>query len=284
RILVEELGLSGIDDIAGFDDSLGATTVNGYRYFNMGSANHAEAWQVLSPVRNNSSGVISINRMIHKQFRSKMIEFALERNRRIPKPMGQEQVVYGDKVINLRNHTHRYVYPKEGAEKYIANGEIGIAVGQFKTKKMTKAPWLLKIEFSSQQGYQYDFSAGDFGDESEPKLELAYALTVHKAQGSEFDLLILVLPNPCRLLSREMLYTALTRQRNRIIILHQGNRGDLKKYSADMYAETALRLTNLFKAPMPVEIAGRFLEDRLINRTRRGELVRSKSEIIVADG
>ena len=46
---------------------------------------------------------------------------------------------------------------------------------------------------------------------------LAYALTVHKAQGSEFNTVILVLPNPCRLLSRELLYTALTRQRDRVV-------------------------------------------------------------------
>ena len=42
------------------------------------------------------------------------------------------------------------------------------------------------------------------------------ALTIHKAQGSEFELVILVLPNPCRLLSRELIDTALTRQRLRV--------------------------------------------------------------------
>ena len=60
-----------------------------------------------------------------------------------------------------------------------------------------------------------------------PSLELAYALTVHKSQGSEFGTVILVLPNPCRLLSRELLYTALTRQKDRIVILHQGPRTEL---------------------------------------------------------
>ena len=55
-------------------------------------------------------------------------------------------------------------------------------------------------------------------------LELAYAVTVHKAQGSEFGLCLLVLPRESRILSRELLYTALTRQRDRIVILHQGDR------------------------------------------------------------
>ena len=114
-------------------------------------------------------------------------------------------------------------------------------------------------------------------------LELAYALTVHKSQGSEFGTVILVLPNPCRLLSRELLYTALTRQKDRIVILHQGPRTELRKYSSDDRSETARRLTNLFVAPSPVEIDGRFFEENLIHRTARGEMVRSKSEVIIAD-
>ena len=48
------------------------------------------------------------------------------------------------------------------------------------------------------------------------------------SQGSEFSTVILVLPNPCRLLSRELLYTALTRQKDRVVILHQGPRTELR--------------------------------------------------------
>ena len=80
-----------------------------------------------------------------------------------------------------------------------------------------------------------------------------------------------------------MLYTALTRQRNRIVILHQGDRASLRKYSSDDNSETARRLTNIFTAPRPIEIAGRLFEERLIHRTSRGEMVRSKSEVIIAD-
>ena len=114
-------------------------------------------------------------------------------------------------------------------------------------------------------------------------LELAYALTIHKAQGSEFGLTILVIPNPCRLLSRELLYTALTRQQNRVVILHQGDRHDLMNLSVDYHSEAARRLTNLFVEPKPVQLQERFLEDGLIHKTRRGDSVRSKSEVIIAD-
>jgi ATP-dependent exoDNAse (exonuclease V) alpha subunit len=290
EVLVKELGLKGKDDIRGFNMYLGGTSAGDYEYFNVGAARQVEKWQILSPVRGWTHGVHDVNRLIHKTFRAQMVEFARRpSDRKIPKPMGNEEIVYGDKVINVTNHKrdkrrgYSLVYPREGASCYIANGEIGIAVGQFRTKNMTRPPWALKVEFASQPGYQYDFSERDFGEESGALLELAYALTVHKAQGSEFGLVILVLPNPCRLLSRELLYTALTRQRDRVVILHQGNLTDLKVFASDSRSETARRLTNLFAKPNPVEVEGYFLAEQLINRTCDGTLVRSKSEVIIYD-
>ena len=299
-VLVDELKLSGPDDIEGFDSSLGGEPWNELCFFNPqgngkpGAAQTAEGWQILSPVRAAAHGVGDLNRFIHKRFRQHMIDASQkERNRKYPKPMGTEQIVYGDKVINLintdptsRRYRHRRVFPEKD-NPYIANGEIGMAVGYFwrttDKKNGRDFRWKLEVEFSSQPGYKYDFTTRDFGEEGSPVLELAYALTVHKSQGSEFGTVILVLPNPCRLLSRELLYTALTRQKERVIILHQGDRSELRKFSSDNRSETARRLTNLFIAPSPIEIDGRFFEEYLIHRTSRGEMVRSKSEVIIAD-
>lgn len=301
NVLVQELKLSSVDDIQRFDASLGSVTSGGYSYFNLGAAKSTEAWQLLSPVRASVHGVTEINRLIHKVFKDKTVDFARKAPfiRKIPQPFGTEQIVYGDKVINVINHKRdgRKVYPQEGATGYIANGEIGIAVGQFKSPKIKSSPKLLKVEFSSQLGFQYDFDKGDFSEDFSNKLELAYCLTIHKCQGSEFDLVLLVLPNPCRLLSRELLYTALTRQRNRIVILHQGSHFELKNYASDAFSETASRLTNLFHSPRPVKVIftksvigkqidkaeSRFLENRLIHHTVKGEAVRSKSEVIIAN-
>ncbi len=296
EVLVQELKLSGPEDIAGFDAKLGGEPWNEMVFFNPrrgdvpGAAEAAESWQVLSPVRSAMSGVPELNRLIHKQFRQPMIDAARKRiNRKYPKPMGAEEIVYGDKVINLVNtdptlwwNKHRKVYPAKD-DAYIANGEIGLAMGYFWKKGKPDLRWKLEVEFSSQPSFKYDFTARDFGEENSPVLELAYALTVHKSQGSEFGTVILVLPNPCRLMSRELLYTALTRQKDRVIILHQGPRSDLRKYSSDDRSETARRLTNLFAAPSPINIEGRFYEEYLIHRTARGEMVRSKSEVIIAD-
>lgn len=303
-VLVEELrrpdgskALSGPDDIAGFDATLGGEPWNDMRFFNPrrggkhGAAEVAEGWQILSPVRSAAHGVPELNRLIHKRFRQPLMEASRKEGwqRKFPKPMGAEEIVYGDKVINLVNtnpalpwNRHRKVYPAKD-DAYIANGEIGMAVGFFWKKGLPDLRWKLEVEFSSQPGFKYDFSSRDFAEEGSAVLELAYALTVHKSQGSEFGTVILVLPNPCRLLSRELLYTALTRQKNRVVILHQGPRTELRRFSSDDRSETARRLTNLFLAPSPVEVDGRFFEEHLIHRTARGEMVRSKSEVIIAN-
>ena len=116
---------------------------------------------------------------------------------------------------------------------------------------------------------------------------MAYALTIHKTQGSEFGTTFLVIPNPCRVLSREMLYTALTRHTGKVIILHQGDFRELQRFSHDEASEVARRMTNLFRPSRPVEVRisnqSVFLDSNLIYRTERGELVRSKSEWIIAD-
>ena len=132
------------------------------------------------------------------------------------------------------------VYPVEGAEKYIANGEIGVVVGEL--KDTDAPPNAIQVEFSSQQGYIYDFAAKG----EQVPLELAYALTVHKAQGSQFDLVILVLPKGHRIMSRELIYTALTRHRRRVVVMHQDSLVHLKELTEPHRSEIARRRTNLF--------------------------------------
>jgi len=285
-VLVDELDLASRDDAAGFEQSVGGTLANGWVYFNRGKTVEAvESWQILSPLRGQAHGIADLNRFIQRHFRKRAHASATVKGlRRVPKPFGTEAILYGDKVINTINQTKKYVYPKTDALEYVANGEIGVVVGQFRGKDDKTPPWKLEVEFSSQPGFAYDYLAPGFSDENDAPLELAYAITVHRAQGSEFGSTILVLPKDCRPLSRELLYTALTRQRNRVVILHQGPLTELKRYAAPSYSDTARRLTNLFGAPEPVEVEPRrFLEKSLINRTARGELVRSKAEVIIAD-
>lgn len=292
-VLVDELKLTGTDDLRGFNRGLGATQSGGYDYFNKtvgdkgGAVAAVEAWQILSPLRGMPFGVSDINRQIHERFRASFLKLASEPMfRSIPKPFGAERIVYGDKIINLSNHRRdgKKVYPQEGALGYLANGEIGIAVGLWQTGKNPK---ILKIEFSSQQGFTYDFYGSDFREEGDPSLELAYALTVHKAQGSQFKLVILVLPEGHPILSRELIYTALTRHQDRVVVMHQGQRTVLKDFAAPHRSDTARRRTNLLQAcrmlEFPLTKGSVFLQDGLIHRTSKGLAVRSKSELIIAE-
>jgi ATP-dependent exoDNAse (exonuclease V) alpha subunit len=218
-------------------------------------------------------GVSDINRQIHERFRARFLELAGRKPRSIPKPLGAERIVYGDKVINLQNHRRdgKKVHPEQGALGYIANGEIGLVVGQWKTGGY---PSILKVEFSSQKGFTYDFYGNDFREEGEATLELAYALTVHKAQGSQFGLVIIVLPEGHQILSRELVYTALTRHQNRVVILHQGRRTQLKELSAPHRSETARRRTNLLQPSRMVEVplpkGSVFMQQGLVHRTSKG--------------
>ena len=287
QVIADQLGFDADGDEAlEFSGSLGGQMVGQYAYFNRGrSGAEAEAWQILSPSRQKHWGVEALNRSIHKRYKSKLIERATNAGRFqiFLKPQGNELIVYGDKVINNRNqHVPKWKrWPDE--EGYIANGEVGIVVGQMRTRNFKHKPRYLEIEFSTQPGSVVKFGPSDFDEDRGSSIELAYALTVHKAQGSEFGIVFLVLPKSGRMISRELIYTALTRQKDKIVLLMQGSAADLQRFSSDAYSDTAQRLTNLFAAPSPVAIGDKFLEDNLIHRTARGEAVRSKSEVIIAD-
>lgn len=283
EVLVAELEMDSLDDIAAFNKSLGSADG---RYFNFKeSAKKAEDWQILSPVREKVFGVRAINRKIHKQFRKDKVEYAQSRYGKIPSPIGLEEIVYGDKVINLYNSRRnpKDVWPDDGALNYVANGEIGMVIGQFKTSKMTfkGKPKNTEIEFTSQKGYKYTFKGWEFAEEANNPLELAYALTVHKAQGSEFGKVFIVIPNPCFLLSREMLYTALTRQKDKVIMLIQGNAFDIKGLASPTKSDALKRITNLFNKPELVDVDGHYLEKNLIHQASDGKMLRSKSELLI---
>ena len=297
--LVEVLDLDGPDDELGFEESLGGVRKGDlpWAFFqnrfanNPGAAAQAEAWQMLSPVRAGPVGVDALNRMLQARFRAKVRELAEAEGwgRKVPRPVGPQMLLYGDKVINVSNQRGRDVWPTPDGETYLANGDIGIVVGQYKYRnsKFRGLPRKLEVEFSGQSGFKYQFHRGEFGDEARNPLELAYCLTVHKTQGSEFDITFVVLTNPCWLLSRELLYTALTRHEDRLVILHQGPLVEYRGYASDEHSEIARRMTNLFVDPLPrkvmVNAQQRFLEEGLIHRTERGHLVRSKSELVIAD-
>ena len=287
RVLAEHLGFDkDKDEALQFSERLGGQISKGYAYFNWGTSGaKAEAWQILSPSRQKPWGVEPLNRLIHRRYKSKQVESSTRQRHRFLEPQGDQLIVYGDKIINNRNVQRSRYLPAESWKReqtYVANGEIGIVVGEARWRS-GRWPKALEVEFSTQTNAVVKFWKKDFDDEGEANLELAYALTVHKAQGSEFNTVLLVLPKSSHMITRELIYTALTRQKQKLVILMQGSLAELQRLSSDQYSDAAGRLTNLFAPPDQVQVGDKFLEERLIHRTARGESVRSKSEVIIAN-
>lgn len=272
--------MSGIDDIEGFDISIGGQVNSGW--MNFGSdPKEVESWQILSAYRSNPAiGTATINRYIHEQYRSQqMLTLKSCKVRGTRHVLGTDGIVYGDKVINVRNQK-KDGYPHSTENNYVANGEVGIVerIWEKPKNKMNTH----QVVFSSQPNCHYNWLS-IASDEGTSDLELAYALTVHKAQGSEFGKAILVLGEPGGLLSKELLYTAITRQKDKLVILYNDVAYRLRDYSSMGSSEVARRFTCLFEVPNIVEYKKKYYEQALIHRTLKGDLVRSKSEVIIAN-
>lgn len=309
KTLAEEFNCNAVELVDAFESSIGATrNERGYLNFEQRCSDATERWQILSVNRNAPGGSLFINRQLKDRLRIERLRTAIKSNSapffrdwmRFTKPRGPEQIVYGDKVICVRNH-RRMPYAYDAAQRaqtedkeFIANGEMGMVTGQKRYGR--KNPQFTHVEFAGRNDRNFSFRRNDFSDDGQPYLELGYAITVHKAQGSEFGTVILVLPSHSQLVSREMLYTALTRQKQRIWILHQGPFERFLALRQYAFSDIAARLTNLLRQPNlcptvapPIVPMGRsatqryFLQDKLIHRTIRGEMVSSKNELAIAN-
>ncbi len=269
-LFVSTLGLASPDDVEGFNASLGLTP-EGYVPWEDHSG--AERWQLLSPVRAHPHGVHDLNRWVQQRFRAEQLRYG-----RQPWGLafGDEEIVASDKVILTRNGKTDG-WAKGPIEEYLANGEVGGMA--FKRNQR-----FLNACFTGRDGQRFAYYARQFPAGGGGPLELAYALTVHKAQGSDFGTVFVVLPQQSRLMSRELLYTALTRSRNRLILLLEGSDASfLYDLTKPERSETARRNTNLFSPGIRDEADDVPYAEHLIHRTLRGELVRSKSELAIAN-
>lgn len=283
--LVDIANMTSKDDIDGFNKSLGATLD---KYTNYPTSKHIEDWQILSPTKFIGAGSYYLNNQLHQKYRQDIVEkwnaYPWSNN----SPQSVQNIVYGDKVISNVNGEKEYWDGSLG-KAYIANGEIGIMVDYpshyGKTDKNTS--WY-KFRFGSFEGKVFSYTKADFGgDNSDSKLELAYALTVHKSQGSSFGKTIVVINGKSLFVTKELLYTAFSRQREKLIVLSDLSIQELVQFANDWYSDTKQRYTDLFEVPNIVEIElgkqKRYFEEKLIHKTIRGEMVRSKSEVIVAN-
>lgn len=200
-----------------------------------------ERVQVISPYRGEFYGTDELNRIMQQAFNSYW-----------SKKYSLDGISYFDKVIQFRNRPKSdpaYAYNpdnKKTERKEIYNGEIGIAVVHGLDYVKNRYKWQSKMDrfqvvFSSsgRQNYKYCYGNHLYKDENDKwipeqkvadNLELAYAISVHKAQGSEFDDVYIVIPErESHLLSMELLYTAITRAQRHVTLFVQHDIGTLAK-------------------------------------------------------
>ncbi|MBO7357003.1 MAG: ATP-dependent RecD-like DNA helicase [Lachnospiraceae bacterium] len=162
--------------------------------------------QVLTPMRKGILGVISLN---------KYLQNALN-----PASSDKKEHMYGDnlfregdKVMQIKNN---YKATWEVLGKYDIPVDSGTGVFNGDMGRVIKINTVLsevEVEFDDKRRVTYPFANLD-------ELELAYAITIHKSQGSEYDTVIIpILSGPKQLLNRNLLYTGVTRAKKCLCLL-----------------------------------------------------------------
>ena len=169
------------------------------------SASEADI-QVLTPMRKGLLGVERINKILQEYLNP-------------PQP-GKQEKEYGDhlfregdKVMQIKNN---YQLEWEITTRYgmtidkgigVFNGDMGII------KKINTYEETVTVEYDEKKQVKYPYNLLD-------ELELAYAITIHKAQGSEYPAVIIpLLQGPRQLYYRNLLYTAVTRARKCVTVI-----------------------------------------------------------------
>ena len=161
----------------------------------------SEQIQVLSPTRKGGVGTISLNKMLQAALNPATPE-------KKERQFGEFVFREGDRVMQIRNNYDIMWKKTDGSEvgTGIFNGDVGII------REIDPGTETMTIRFDDREA-EYDFTQLN-------ELEPAYAMTVHKSQGSEYRAVILTAWNGSPyLLSRSILYTAITRARELLIIV-----------------------------------------------------------------
>ncbi|MGE4284669.1 MAG: ATP-dependent RecD-like DNA helicase [Clostridia bacterium] len=178
--------------------------------------------QVLTPMRKSPVGVLNLNRELQK---------VLNPPSKNKKEKNFRDIVFreGDKVMQIKNNYNVTWTRTDGNEEGtgIFNGDVGCI------EKIEDENSSMIILFDDDKKVKYDYNQLD-------ELELAYAMTVHKSQGSEFSAVVMpVFPGAPMLMSRNLFYTALTRAKELVVLVGKeasvramvNNNREMRRYS-----------------------------------------------------
>lgn len=156
--------------------------------------------QVLSPSKKGELGTAELNSKLQNALNTKSDD-------KQEVTIGSKTFRTGDKVMQIKNNYDIRWFKDNGETgEGIFNGDIGII------EKIDKKVKIIKISF-------YDKTAA-YTYESASDLDFAYAVTVHKSQGNEFDAVIIpMFQGPPQLYYRNLLYTAVTRAKKTLILV-----------------------------------------------------------------
>ncbi len=166
--------------------------------------------QVLTPMRKGLLGVERLNQILQRYLNP-------PDEKKKEKEIGQRLFREGDKVMQVKNNYQleweilgRYKIPVDkGAGVF--NGDTGIMT------EINEFAETATVEFEDGRQAQYSFKQLE-------ELELAYAVTIHKSQGSEYPAVIIpILSGPRMLMNRNLLYTAVTRARRCVTVVGSEN-------------------------------------------------------------
>lgn len=162
--------------------------------------------QVLCPSRKGDVGTENLNFLLQQKLNPASREKAeIKHNGYVLRE--------GDKVMQIKNNYDVPWFKSGENGTGVFNGDIGILTN------IDKANDILNVRFDDREAM--------YSLESAKQLELAYAMTVHKSQGSEFEAVVMpVLATPQKLCYRNLFYTALTRAKNLIVLV--GNEKSVK--------------------------------------------------------
>lgn len=262
-----------------------------------------EIIQVISLYRGEFYGTNSLNLLMQKTFNGYWSKKQLD------------GIGYFDKVIQFKNRPQSnpaYAYNNEKKKNVMAevyNGEIGLTrihgLDSFsKNGRSPKYKWQTKIDRfqvcfggNNRKGLRYNYG-NELGYDEYNKpvppqkvldnLELAYAISVHKSQGSEFDYVYVVIPHrESHLLSMELLYTAITRAQKKVTIFLQQDIGTLTNLSnAERSAVRKINSSVFSFKPLPdilLYANTKWYESGKKIATLSKYFVRSKSEAIITN-